>query len=206
MADTVSDYMSLFKQEIRDTAVATASRPAVRKVALDHSYRKNSFFALAYGIVFEYGLTEGRVTLWFPFEPSHTEPVLDCVHRWPAVDNLSFTDDRDRTKQHIKSFCCGILRQGQRVATPPVTHTGQRQYTVARDVSHELHVPGDMFQQWSCIVTRVLCAEEQFSCHPHSKLTDEVKSDCQTDMDSHDCVLYILGSSSQMLVFCCNNL
>ena len=64
--------MSSFKQEKRDIAVTAASRPIVRKVVLDHHYGKNSLFALTDGIVFEYGLTEGEVILWFPFEPGDT--------------------------------------------------------------------------------------------------------------------------------------
>ena len=81
MADTVSDYMSSFKQEIRDTAVATAPRPVVRKVVVDHRYGKNSLTALTDGIVFEYGLTEGEVVLWFLFKHGDTGSVLDRVHR-----------------------------------------------------------------------------------------------------------------------------
>ena len=63
MADTVCDYMSSLKQDERDTAVAAASRPAVRKVVRDHRYGKNSLFALTDGIVLEYRLTEGEEIL-----------------------------------------------------------------------------------------------------------------------------------------------
>ena len=120
MADTVNDYMASFKQEKREIAVAAASRPVVRKVVLDHRNGKKSLFALTDGIVFEYGLTEGEVILWFPFKTGDTGQILDLIHRWP-VDPLRFADDADRMKQHTESLCCVVLRQGQRVATPPVT-------------------------------------------------------------------------------------
>ena len=116
MADTVSDNMSSFKQGKRNVAVAAASKPVVRKVVLDLRYGKNSLFALTDSIVLEYRLTEGEVILWLPFKPGDTGPVLDRVHRWPAVDPLRLADDTDRIKQRIESFVESSCYRAYRLA------------------------------------------------------------------------------------------
>ena len=79
MADTVSDYMSSFKQEERDTAVAAASRPVVWKVVLDLRYGKISLFALTDGIVFEYGLTREKWFAGFPSNPATQDQYLTAI-------------------------------------------------------------------------------------------------------------------------------
>ena len=125
------------------------------------------------------------------------------------MDPLGFVDGRDQMKQQIKiePLCPVVLRQDQRAATPPVTFEPwlsreQRHYTAASDVNHGLHVPGDMFLQWSWIVIKLYCSNELFSHYLHSKVTDEINSSCQTNMNSHGSVLYMSFSSPLMLLLC----
>ena len=88
----------------------------VKKIVIDQSYGKYSFYAMTDGAVFEYDRDKCSVTDWFPLgmKGNKTKLIYNNVERWPEVDHLRYTQPHktDNVKLHIGACCRVIQRLG----------------------------------------------------------------------------------------------
>ena len=77
--------------------MSSAARLVVKKIVMDQSYGKNSFYAMADGAVFEYDRDKCSVTDWFPLGMKSRKPKLiyDNVERRSRFGN----------KNNVLLFC-----------------------------------------------------------------------------------------------------
>ena len=94
--------------------MSSAARPVVKKIVMDQSYGKNSFYAMTDGAVFEYDRDKCSVTDWFPLGMKSRKPELiyDNVERRPEVDHLRYPQTIANMELHISACCRVIPRLG----------------------------------------------------------------------------------------------